>query len=609
MEDCNSPAILITAQPQIEILLHADVYARFCRSKCRRTLFICCDTKVSSNNCKDLCKCLNVRPDYFEQVPPAQHTFFTDKILSDLHNTNHVMTKNVKQFFCKCCKKFEHITGKCHSCNTVVPNNTYHCKTCLTILNFTDLIDPVCNDTICNGTTCINNHVSSKTPKKKLTSYNKPIKKNNKHVFLKLSMLKKRLTSYMKFLCKNSRTDNSNVRRLKKWLDMESICISKEAVTGGIDTPLIPGTTDKVLNDMCSETISYISATADYLQSFVDTYDSETSVDISDDTITWEDWWVPSPNKKFDTQFHQFIDKRNIFSHMVLFPALLYGATANLWVLPSFIYSSNPPCIHDYETFNNFVRSTNPDIIRYYMIKNEEFSFIRLKMESFELVHYLDGFVFQVLSFICKYYEAVVPAYYESDTSTCKYECINKAFIHSVMKEYKKYLYCLESKNFSDSICIILNISKLGDKYLKECQVWHCPYSDKANTAISICVNVCFMIAIMMEPFMPDTSLKLKQQLNIDKKFCLIDINDGNFTLTLNAGHVIMTPAKHLFNEVGIGFGTILPYLNSSGFCFSTGASGGSYNNNGASGGNVERASPIFGTPSSIVSNINSYYY
>lgn len=75
-----------------------------------------------------------------------------------------------------------------------------------------------------------------------------------------------------------------------------------------------------------------------------------------------------------------------------------------------------------------------------------------------------------------------------------------------------------------DGIRHILSISRHGNQYMQAQQPWVLlkgTDEDKrqAATVIGLCINISYMLGILLSPFMPETSRQLFQQLNVQKNY------------------------------------------------------------------------------------------
>ena len=85
--------------------------------------------------------------------------------------------------------------------------------------------------------------------------------------------------------------------------------------------------------------------------------------------------------------------------------------------------------------------------------------------------------------------------------------------------------------NFNEAVKNILNISAIGNRYFQNNEPWKLIKSDKENAhkIVSLCANIVKILAILIEPILPQVSVELRKQLNI-KEFSwdVIEFNLAN---------------------------------------------------------------------------------
>jgi len=87
--------------------------------------------------------------------------------------------------------------------------------------------------------------------------------------------------------------------------------------------------------------------------------------------------------------------------------------------------------------------------------------------------------------------------------------------------EIKKLVKRIESGysslNLNEALKGILHISSLGNKYFQENEPWKLINKDREKTheILGLCVNIVKNLSILIQPVLPEFSLKLQQQLNV----------------------------------------------------------------------------------------------
>ena len=64
----------------------------------------------------------------------------------------------------------------------------------------------------------------------------------------------------------------------------------------------------------------------------------------------------------------------------------------------------------------------------------------------------------------------------------------------------------------------MIELARIGNKYLADSEPWKLiktPQKEKVNSIINISIQICCILAIVSEPFLPSSSKKLKIQFNV----------------------------------------------------------------------------------------------
>ena len=123
-------------------------------------------------------------------------------------------------------------------------------------------------------------------------------------------------------------------------------------------------------------------------------------------------------------------------------------------------------------------------------------------------------------------------------------------FIEEAAKKLKafpdKISTSIEKYRFREALGELMNLARLGNKYLADTEPWKLKKTDeqRTETIMNISMQIAASLAILSEPFMPFSSNKLKEILSLDN----VSWNDaGGIIITDN--HKI-NPATHLFNKI-----------------------------------------------------------
>ena len=391
------------------------------------------------------------------------------------------------------------------------------CENCGSSLNATDLINPKSTIT---GTV--------------------PTLKKTKHWFLPLD----RYEGFLKqWILEDHKSDwKPNVYgQCKSWIDEG---LKPRAVTRDLDWGIpvpVQGVEGKVLYVWFDAPIGYISSTKEW---------------AAREGKDWEPYW-----KDKDTKLVHFIGKDNIVFHCIIFPSML---KAN----GDFILPDNVPAneflnlegnklstsknwavwLHEYlEEFPDM-----QDVLRYALTanapetKDNDFTWKDFQSRNNnELVAIFGNFVNRVAVLTHKYYDGKVP------TPTKLLEVDKEAL--KALKEFPETLSSsLERYRFREGSQQLMNLARLGNKYLADQEPWKLIKTDekRVQTIMYVALQIATGLAILSEPFLPFTSNKLKgilRHAELDSASHWDDIATND--VLLPAGHQL-NPSELLFRKI-----------------------------------------------------------
>lgn len=373
------------------------------------------------------------------------------------------------------------VTGTCPKCGNPEAYGD-QCENCGSSLNATDLINP-----------------------KSTLSGETPIMKSTRHWFLPLD----RYDSFLKdwILNEHGKDWKTNVLgQVKSWLDdgLKPRAVTRD-LDWGIPVP-VEGAEGKVLYVWFDAPIGYISSTKEWAQR------------VGKD---WEPYW-----KSEDTKLVHFIGKDNIVFHCVIFPAMLKAEGS--YILPDNVPANEflnlegnklstsknwAVWLHEYlEDFPD-----QQDVLRYALTSNapetkdNDFTWKDFQARNNnELVAVFGNFINRVVVLTSKYYEGVVPkpnAFKEVDEQALAELKAYPAVISSSIERYR----------FREALGELMNVARLGNKYLADEEPWKIIKEDPARvqTQMYVALQIATALSILSEPFLPFTSAKLKRMLDI----------------------------------------------------------------------------------------------
>ena len=373
------------------------------------------------------------------------------------------------------------VIGTCPKCGNPEAYGD-QCERCGSSLNATDLIDP----------------------KSSITG-SKPTLKATKHWFLPLNRYQEFLEKWILEGHKNDWKPNV-YGQVKSWLDDE---LKPRAVTRDLDWGIpvpVDGAEGKVLYVWFDAPIGYISSTKEWAER---------------EGKDWRPFWQ---NK--DTELVHFIGKDNIVFHCIIFPAMLKAEGS--YILPTNVPANEflnlegnklstsknwAVWLHEYlQDFPN-----QQDVLRYALTanapetKDNDFTWKDFQARNNnELVAIFGNFINRVAVLTQKYYEGEVPAagaLNATDTET----------LQQLSELTQKIEQSLERYRFREAQQELMNIARLGNKYLADEEPWKLIKTDaeRVKTVMYVALQVATALAITSEPFLPFTSEKLKNILQL----------------------------------------------------------------------------------------------
>ena len=459
---------------------------------------------------KDSFKEFGISFDIYSRTTSSTHREVASDFFRKLYDKGEFVEKTSMQYYDEEAKQFladRYITGECPHCHA---EGAYgdQCEKCGTSLSPTDLINP-----------------------KSAISGSQPVMKETKHWYLPLDKHEDWLRQW---ILEDHKEWRPNVYgQCKSWLDMglQPRAVSRD-LDWGIPVP-VEGADGKVLYVWFDAPIGYISNTKELLPE------------------TWETWW-----KDPETRLIHFIGKDNIVFHCIVFPAMLKAEGS--YILPDNVPSNEFLNLEDdkISTSRNWAVWLHEyladfpgkqDVLRYVLTanapetKDNNFTWKDFQARNNnELVAVYGNFVNRALQLTKKYYEGVVPACGE----LTDYDKETIAEFIGVKAEVEKLLDVFK---FRDAQKEAMNLARIGNKYLADCEPWKVIKTDpeRVKTILHISLQLVANLAIAFEPFLPFSSEKLRKMLNMET-FEWTQL--GNTDL-LKAGHQLGEPAL-LFEKI-----------------------------------------------------------
>ena len=455
--------------------------------------------------------------DIYSRTTSKIHNKFASDFFRTLYDNNKLVEKTEEQFCDEVTGEFltdRNIVGTCPRCGA---EGAYgdQCEKCGATLSPEELINP--------------------------TNKNNPghglMKKATKNWYLPLNDYQDWLKQW---ILEEHKEWRPNVYgQCKSWLDMD---LQPRAMTRDLDWGIpvpVEGAEGKVLYVWFDAPIGYISNTKELCDAQTEKWG------------TWQKWWQdPS------TRLVHFIGKDNIVFHCIVFPTMLKAHGG--YILPDNVPSNEflnlendkistsrnwAVWLHEYlEDFPG-----KQDVLRYVLTanapetKDNNFTWKDFQdRNNNELVAVYGNFVNRALQLTKKYFNGVVP------------ECgelldIDRNAIEEFKDVKQKVEALLDVFKFRDAQKEAMNLARLGNKYITDCEPWHVAKTDmeRVKTILYISLQLVANLEIAFEPFLPFSSAKLREMLGIKET----EWEQLGSTELLKPGHQLGTPSL-LFEKI-----------------------------------------------------------
>ena len=454
--------------------------------------------------------------DVYSRTTSKTHRELASGFFKTLYENGKFVEQTSEQYYDTEAGQFladRYITGKCPHCGN---ENAYgdQCEQYVTSLNATDLINP-----------------------KSAISGSVPVMRETKHWYLPLDQHEAWLRQW---ILEDHKEWKSNVYgQCKSWLDMglQPRAVSRD-LDWGIPVP-VEGAEGKVLYVWFDAPIGYISNTKELCDEQPEKYG------------TWEKWW-----KDPETRLLHFIGKDNIVFHCIVFPAMLKAEGS--YILPDNVPANEflnlegdkistsrnwAVWLHEYlEDFPG-----KQDVLRYVLTanapetKDNDFTWKDFQARNNnELVAIYGNFVNRALVLTQKYFDCKVPPI----GSLNDYDKQTQDDFAGVKTQVEALL---DTFHFRDAQKEAMNLARIGNKYLAETEPWKLAKTDmnRVATILNISLQIAANLSIAFEPFLPFTSQRLREMLNLST-FDWKELGKMNL---LAEGHQLNTP-ELLFEKI-----------------------------------------------------------
>jgi methionyl-tRNA synthetase len=536
----------------------ADIYVRYLRAQKRDVVFVCGSDEhgtaipiqamkegttpqaiidkyhhIMKENFDDL----SISFDIYDRTSNPIHHETSQEFFTYLNDRKELEVKETEQYYDEQAQTFladRYIKGTCPNCGF---ESAYgdQCERCGTSLSPDELINPVST-------------LSGKPPVKRAT----------KHWYLPLNKHEAWLRSWI--IDEHGTDWKTNViGQCKSWIDngLQPRAVTRD-LDWGVKVPLTEAE-GKVLYVWFDAPIGYISATRQW------------SINTGKD---WKPYWMDP-----ETKLVHFIGKDNIVFHCIIFPVMLR--------LHGYILPGNVPAnefmnlegdkmstsrnwkveMQDY--IDDFIKKENggpqlADALRYYLTtilpetKDSEFTWKGFQdAVNNELVAIFGNFVNRTFVLMHKLTGGKVPKLHadildEKDQALIREIEICKQKTETFLEEYK----------FRDGLFSVIDLARSGNKYMQEKEPWiKAKKLTEANieaeaaqkeidNCLHICLQLCANLAVMINPFLPNTAKKLNHMMKVVDK--MLDWENAGRIKLLSVGYTLRAP-ELLFRKIEDG--------------------------------------------------------
>ena len=331
--------------------------------------------------------------------------------------------------------------------------------------------------------------------------------KSTKHIYLKLPDFQEELDEWIKSKTYwRSAVKNQSLGFLSNGLIDRAIT---RDIDWGVKVP-IDGYEDKRIYVWFEAVIGYLSASIEWSK-------SKNKKQRKD---SWKEWWLNPDSKHF-----YFQGKDNIPFHTIILPAILIGS--GNYNLPYDVVAN------EYLNFSgkqfsksknwavwvsDFLKEYDSEALRYYLSSiMPESSDSDFTWESFfdsnnnELVATFGNLVNRIQSLIKNNFDNIVPG-------TENLDDIDNKMILDIKKTFESAGTFIEKRQFRNSLKEIMNLAKLGNRYIDQKEPWATVKTDRqiASNTLWVGANIISNLGVLFTPFLPKTSVKISSMFNLE---------------------------------------------------------------------------------------------
>jgi len=443
--------------------------------------------------------------DNYTSTESPIHKEFVQKTLLEIQKNGYIFEQDTQMLYCEHDQRFlpdRFVEGKCPYCGCEKARGD-QCDICGKLLEPTLLLEPYC--VICKS---------------------KPAVKTTRHWYIDLSKLAEPLTVYLK----ENQQLPANVKNFSlNWIKegLKPRAVTRD-IEWGIPAPF-EGAEGKTIYVWVDAVLGYVSATIEQCRRL-------------GQPEKWREFWFDNKAKTL-----YFVGKDNIPFHTIILPALLLasGQGYNLpWNVSAteFLQFKGQKASKSQRVgiwIDEALEMFPVDYWRFFLIatrpesKDTNFTWTAFmeKINS-DLNDTFGNFIHRTLSFINSKFDGQIPAPTKLDKD-------DEAVLQVIKEKVAQAAKEIEDSWLQSAANTLIGISRIGNQYLNTKEPWNLMKTDKerAGTIFYVAAQVVKAIAVVSEPFMPQTAQQLWQTLNLSGAVQESNWNDS--LKPIEAGHKI----------------------------------------------------------------------
>jgi methionyl-tRNA synthetase len=487
--------------------IQADIWVRFQKLQGAECYFFCADdthgtpvmlaAKKEGIEPKELVKrihkehfadltAFSIEYDNYYSTDSEENRFFSEDIYLKLKKNSFITEREIEQAYCEHDKMFlpdRFIKGTCPKCKSKEQYGD-GCEVCGASYSPKDLLDSTCS--ICSS---------------------KPIAKKSKHIFFKLQDLSKEVWDWIE----NPLHVQDGVRnKLKEWFKegLQEWDISRDAPYFGFK---IPGETDKFFYVWLDAPVGYMASSKNFF----------------------------GTDKKFDSFWSEegaeiihFVGKDILYFHTLFWPAMLLGSgykTPSRVNVHGFINVNGEKMSKSKGTFikaSTFAKYLNPEHLRYFLATKSNDSLDDMDLQFSEFSSKVNsGLIGNLINILSRTSTSIL------DKLDRKIGTINdegKILLNELILKKSEIEKFYAERNFSKVLKIIESLGDLVNKFVNDKAPWILVKTNLEETreVVTIAINSMRILAIYLQPILPNISKNIFLQLGLSEKLLFSEIEN-----------------------------------------------------------------------------------